>query len=98
MLFAIDRKGRLAREIAAQVGWRPRAIGRLLVIGESRTVRRRVAEHASTFESALPHRIVEVRRFLANPRDREPLRGLMFLSASPQATPRHRQRGPREPS
>jgi transcriptional regulator with XRE-family HTH domain len=44
-LLVLDRKTRLAREIARQVGWTPRAVGRMLVVGDGRTTRRRVASH-----------------------------------------------------
>jgi len=100
-LSTLDRKGRLGAEIAAIVGWRPRTIARLLVINASRTSRRRVAAHAATFDAALPDRLGEVRRFLADPAGarlrgtpdpaRAPLRGLIFLTGSPQAPVRHRQ-------
>lgn len=89
-LSTLDRKARLGAEIASTVGWRPRKIARLLAINASRTSRRRVEAHASTFEAALPDRLVKVRRFLASPTD-DPLRGLIFLTGSPQAPVRHRQ-------
>ena len=94
-LATLDRKGRLGPEIAATVGWRPKSVARLLVINASRTSRRRVAAPAATFDAALPHRVVQVRRYLANP-FREPLRGLIFLTGSPQAPVRHRQPAPRQ--
>jgi transcriptional regulator with XRE-family HTH domain len=90
-LMSFDRKARLGREIAAGRGWKPTSVGRLLVIGESRTARRRVTAFATTFEAELPHRFVAVRRFLTAPDAIRPVRGLLFLSGSPQATTRHRQ-------
>lgn len=89
-LSSMDRKARLGFDIAATVGWRPETIARLLVINASRTARRRISAHGATFDAALPHRIVQIRRYLANPRG-EILRGLMFVTASPQAPVRHRQ-------
>ena len=94
-LATFDRKGRLGREIAATIGWRPRTIARLLVINATRTSRRRIEAHEATFAAALPHRLVNVRRFIAEPSD-EPLRGLIFLPASPRAPARHRQAAWRE--
>lgn len=91
MLMALDRKARLGSEIVAGLGWTPRSIGRLLVIGASRTARRRVAEHRTTFDAALPQRIVAVRRFIADPGASQPLRGLIFVSGSPRLNTRHRQ-------
>jgi transcriptional regulator with XRE-family HTH domain len=90
MLAAIDRKVRLAREIARERGWSPVAVGALLVIGEDRTARRRVESHASTFEQSFPQRAVSVRRWLTAPDASQPLRGLWFLSARRGVSPRHR--------
>jgi transcriptional regulator with XRE-family HTH domain len=80
MLASMDRKGRLGIEIARGRGWSPIAIGRLLIVGDSRTSRRRVASLAATFEAEFPHRAIEVRRWLARPVPSAPLRGLWFLA------------------
>jgi len=61
MLMTLDRKARLGREIAKQLGWSAVGIGRLLVIGESRTSRRRVDMHASVFAASLPSRAIAIR-------------------------------------
>jgi len=90
-LFTLDRKARLGAEIAAQLGRRPAAVSRLLVIGASRTARRRVEQHRSTWDAALPDRFVEVRRFIAAPSVERPLRGLLFVTGSQHLTTRHRQ-------
>ena len=92
MLAAINRKGRLALEIARERGWSPLAVATLLVIGESRTARRRVSSHAATFEIEFPHRGLTVRRWLEQPTATAPLRGLWFLSAGHGMTARHRVR------
>ena len=92
-LFTFDRKGRLGSEIAASLGWRPAAVARLLVIGSSRTSRRRIASHHATFAASLPDRFAAVRRYIASPDPGRPLRGLMFVTGSPRATTRHRQSG-----
>ena len=42
MLQTLDRKARLAPEIAAQLGWPCRSVSRLIVVGDSTTTRRRV--------------------------------------------------------
>jgi transcriptional regulator with XRE-family HTH domain len=89
MLAAIDRKRRLAQAIARERGWTATNAATLLVIGESRTSRRRVDAHAATFEQAFPHRATEVRRWLAAP-DSTPFHGLWFLSASQAVPTRHR--------
>lgn len=98
MLMAIDRKVRLGREIAASRGWQPVAVGRLLVIGASRTARRRVEEHCTTFEAEFPHRFLAVRAYLAAPIAGAPLRGLIFVPASREVTTRHRQPRVRRPA
>ena len=56
-LSTLDRKARLGREIAGERGWNPLAVGRLLVIGDSRTARRRVDEHATTYDAEAHCRI-----------------------------------------
>jgi hypothetical protein len=94
-LMSFDRKARLGREIAAGRGWNAIAVGRLLVIGDTRTARRRVAALPTVFNAELPDRFLAVRRFLAEPQVATPLRGLMFMSASLDATTRHRQPHPR---
>ena len=78
MLATLDRKVRLVRELAEARGWRVRIVGRLLVLPEARTARRRVGEHEATFRNAFPARNVEVNRWLRSPSG--PLSGLLFLS------------------
>lgn len=96
MLFSLDRKARLGIEIAASVGWDARVVGRLLVIGEDRTARRRVEEHRATFEASFPDRFSRVRRFLVAPAP-PPLRGLVFLPVAAQSGIRRRHRVARRP-
>jgi transcriptional regulator with XRE-family HTH domain len=90
MLSSLDRKGRLGLEIARERGWTGSSVARLLVVGDSRTARRRVAAHRATFGLAFPHRAVEVRRWLARPSAASPLSGLLFLSDGQAASTRHR--------
>jgi transcriptional regulator with XRE-family HTH domain len=90
MLASLDRKCRLAREIAVGRGWSPVSVGRLLMIGESRTSRRRVATLAETFHMMLPTRGAGVKRWLKAPAAQEPLRGLLFLSPARGMSTRHR--------
>jgi hypothetical protein len=78
-LMTLDRKVRLAPEIARkQLGWEARSVSRLLVLPEDRTARRRVAEHASTFDTAFPDRNVRVKRWLRSPEGA--VAGLVFLT------------------
>ena len=78
MLVALDRKGRLGREIARERGWSATSVSRLLVLPDDRTARRRVERHAATFRAALPARTVEVRRWLRHPVGMS--HGILFLT------------------
>ena len=44
-LVTLDRKERLAKEIARERGWEAVAVACLLVIGDNRTARRRIESH-----------------------------------------------------
>jgi transcriptional regulator with XRE-family HTH domain len=77
-LHGLDRKARLAPQLAEERGWECRNVGRLLVVAESRTSRRRVAALAATYDTALPDRNVEVRRWIRQPSGA--LTGLLFLT------------------
>jgi hypothetical protein len=92
MLASLDRKWRLAIEIGRGRGWSPVAVGRLLVVDETRTSRRRIEAVAATFAAEFPHRAIEIRRWLASPQAAAPLRGLWFLSSRQGVTVRHRVR------
>jgi hypothetical protein len=86
-LHGLDRKARLAPDLALARGWECRNLGRLLVVAESRTSRRRVATLAATYDTAVPDRNVEVRRWIRRPAGG--LAGLLFLTnASPGSTKR----------
>jgi transcriptional regulator with XRE-family HTH domain len=85
-LHGLDRKTRLAPQIAAERGWAVRHTSRLLVIRDTSTARRRITRLASTYAAVLPLRGREVGAWLQRP-DR-PIAGLMFL-------PDDRQRGTR---
>jgi hypothetical protein len=89
MVVSLDRKARLGMAIARTRGWDASQVGTLLVIGDTRTSRRRVSNHDATFAARFPDRIASVRRFIADPRGRT-LRGLWFLPTTTGASPRHR--------
>lgn len=76
-LHGLDRKMRLAPEIAKTRGWACRGVARVLAIGDSSTSRRRIAGLATTYETAFPVVGREVRRWLRRPS--EPISGLLFL-------------------
>jgi hypothetical protein len=88
MLAGLDRKARLAPRIAAERGWRPRSISRLLVLPEDRTVRRRIAGHAATFDAVLPARSRAVRAWLRRPMGQ--LAGVLLLTDERRVRTRHR--------
>ncbi len=79
-LETLDRKVRFAPDIARERGWRVRAVARLLVLPETSSARRRIADHLSTFATAFPARTAEVNRWLRSPSGA--LSGLLFLSTA----------------
>jgi transcriptional regulator with XRE-family HTH domain len=88
MLGGIDRKGRLARDIARDRGWQPNSVTRLLVLPDDRTARRRVERHGATFHAALPAGTTEIRQWLRRPEGT--MHGVLFLSDARHASARHR--------
>jgi transcriptional regulator with XRE-family HTH domain len=97
MLMTLDRKARIASGVARERGWQASCVGRLLAVGNTRTSRRRVEAHASTFDAALPNRAIDLRRWLRSPTASRPLAGLLFVSSGHVATARHRVRPPTSP-
>ncbi|HEY7132396.1 MAG TPA: hypothetical protein VH440_09105 [Candidatus Limnocylindrales bacterium] len=78
MLHGLDRKARLAPEVAARFGWHARTVARLLIVAESPTSRSRVRRHAVVLDAALPDRGSRLRAWLRSPS--AAVRGLLFLS------------------
>jgi transcriptional regulator with XRE-family HTH domain len=66
MLGGLDRKARLGPAIARERGWDPVTVARVLVLGDTRTNRRRLEAHAATVRAALPARTREVARWVAD--------------------------------
>jgi hypothetical protein len=79
-IHAIDRKVRLAREIAHERGWPCEVVGLMLAIGDSTTARRRVDLLGATYGSAFPIRGRAVTNWLHEPVG--PISGLLFLPFS----------------
>jgi transcriptional regulator with XRE-family HTH domain len=100
-LHGLDRKARLAPQLSEERGWECRNVGRLLVVGESSTARQRISRLGATYDTALPDRNVEVRRWIRKPDGS--LRGLLFLRNAPvgstkrPSTARERIRRPSGP-
>jgi transcriptional regulator with XRE-family HTH domain len=76
-LSGVDRKARLAPDIARARGWICRGVARLLVVGDSTTSRRRIEALSATYRAAFPVVGRDVSRWLRQP-DR-PIAGLLFL-------------------
>jgi transcriptional regulator with XRE-family HTH domain len=91
LLSGIDRKGRLAGEVGRARGWQSTSISRVLLLPDDRTTRRRVESHAATFQSALPARTVEVRRWIGRPSG--PIGGILFATDDRHMGTRHRVSG-----
>ena len=82
MLRTLDRKVRLAPVIASERGWEPASVGRLLVVAEGRTARRRIAEHAATLGGTFPSRGRGARAWLRAP-TAGTFGGLILLPVAP---------------
>jgi transcriptional regulator with XRE-family HTH domain len=78
VLSTMDRKRRLAREIAKLEGWDPAFIGSVLTVPDQKWARNAVRRSAAVFDAALPARTVETRRWLACPSG--DLRAIWFLA------------------
>lgn len=78
-LHVLDRKARLGARIARERGWTCSSVSRVLVVGESRTSRRRVERHAAMFDAAFPTRGRAVASWIRQPTGR-PISGLLFLA------------------
>jgi transcriptional regulator with XRE-family HTH domain len=78
-VMGVDRKARLAPEIARDRGWRCRGVARFLVVGDGSTSRDRIARHADIFRTAFP---AGTRASLAWIRDPStpPPSGIIFVS------------------
>jgi transcriptional regulator with XRE-family HTH domain len=85
-LGPLDRKVRLAPELARERGWPVALVSRLLVVEEGATTRRRIARFAALFDAALPARNVAVRRWIEAPVGT--LRGVLFLSTATEGVTR----------
>jgi transcriptional regulator with XRE-family HTH domain len=68
LVAGVDRKLRLAPGLAREIGWTPRVTGAWVVVSESRTARRRAAEHRDLLRAAFPADGRSMRRWLRDPR------------------------------
>lgn len=79
-LRKLDEKARLVGEKLAydRLGWRPRAIGRVLVLPDTDRARRQVRSHGVLFDAALPARGPQVRDWLRRPVGK--IAGILFVA------------------
>jgi transcriptional regulator with XRE-family HTH domain len=80
-LRALDRKVRVVPLVLRkQRTWRPREVGRILVLPDTTANRRAVTGHSASFSAALPGSSREVLRWLRSPRGS--IGGVWFLSVT----------------
>ena len=84
LIGTLDRKRRLAARIAAGRGWKARSVCAWLIVGDSRTNRRRVAEHRTLLTSTLPRDGRSLRPLLRHP-ERGAVSGIAFWTYLPGA-------------
>ena len=73
----LDRKARLAKTVAADLGWAADSVSVGLIVADGRTNHRRLSDHAATFRSALPDDGRRLRGWLRTPIGR--VKALTFL-------------------
>ncbi|MCI0345808.1 MAG: helix-turn-helix domain-containing protein [Chloroflexi bacterium] len=79
MVRKLDEKARLAPTLMfRQFGWRPRVVGRILVLPDTSTARRQVAAASELLDPALPARTIELRAWMKRPTT--PIAGIWFLA------------------
>jgi transcriptional regulator with XRE-family HTH domain len=81
LMGSVDRKRRLAGDIARDRGWHPASISTWVAIAEGRTNRRAVTAHTATLRTKFPADGAGVRRWLREPGGR--IDGLGFLPYVP---------------
>ena len=78
LVGTMDRRRRLAHEIAGRRGWRPLHVGVWVALADTSTNRRHVARHRRLLRAAFPVQGRAMRRWLRNPNG--PIAALSFLS------------------
>lgn len=78
LMGTLDKKGRLAPDVAMHRGWRPDAVAVWVIVADGVRNRRRVESHAATLKSAFPSDGRAVAGWLARPVG--PFRCLSFWS------------------
>jgi hypothetical protein len=84
LMGSVDRKGRLAAEIARKRGWRPASISTWVVLADGRTNRRALANHETVLRAKFPDDGRRVRGWLHQPG--EAIHALSFLPSTQTVT------------
>ena len=69
LLGTVDRKNRLAAQVARERGWDAKTVSAWLIVADTRTNRRRLDAHMAVIRNALPDGTWAMRRWLRRPRD-----------------------------
>ena len=80
LMGTVDRKRRLAAAVGRERGWHPARVAVWVIVGDSKTNRRRVQSHATTLRAAFPTDGRSIRSWLRQPA--EPVACLSFWSDS----------------
>jgi transcriptional regulator with XRE-family HTH domain len=91
MLSSLDRKARLAREIAAGRGWRATGVARAIVLAGTMANRARAERFGATLKAVLPQDGRALRRWLAQPDGPNPA-ALWFITDRRVVTATKRRR------
>jgi transcriptional regulator with XRE-family HTH domain len=91
----LDRKRRLAPEIASRLGWMPIACSTALIVDDTTTNHRRIREHGATFRGVLPDGGLRVRSFIRRPTSTGVVAGVAFWSIRRSGSVRRRSGGVR---
>ena len=81
MLGSLDRKARLAPDVARDLGWRPSSVAVAVIVNEGRSNRRRVQAHAALLRAVLPSDGRQLRPWVLAPNG--PIRALAFWPKLP---------------
>lgn len=95
LLGTMDRKRRLAWQVAKQRGWAPAVVSAWIVVAGSRTSERRVAAHRTMLRAAYPSSGRRMRAWLADPVGS--IAALSMWPASPTGRALARKRRVRRP-
>jgi transcriptional regulator with XRE-family HTH domain len=83
LVGTVDRKRRLARQIARERGLDPATVSVWVIVSESRTNRRRIAAHAEMFRTAFPADARSIKAWLRQPE--RPISALSTWHSEPTA-------------